>query len=316
MPLPAGEVLDEYERLTIAIAERETPNRLKPLARVIAGRLHPETAVVKHQRARADRRVWVSELEDGMAELRAVLPAELAHGIADRLDQIARTLLDERHPDAGAGAGEQTDAAADADELADERSLHEVRADVFADLLLTGTPETAVAPEGGPVQAHINVTVPAATLTGASNEPGELAGYGSLDPDTCRQLAGTATVWHRVFLHPDTGRILTVDRYRPTPAQLRLLRVRDERCRFPGCRQPAYRCDLDHTTAHADGGPTCIGNLAHLCRRHHVMKHHTDWSVKQLHAGQLEWTSPQGRVYIDHPARTLMFVPDGDPPPF
>jgi len=104
--------------------------------------------------------------------------------------------------------------------------------------------------------------------------------------------------------------------YRPSADLLRALRVRDEHCRFPGCRQPVRRCDVDHTHDAALGGQTHIDNLAHLCRRHHTLKHATDWQVRQLGGGSLEWTSPTGLVYVDVPTPTLRFIPSGDPPPF
>lgn len=55
-------------------------------------------------------------------------------------------------------------------------------------------------------------------------------------------------------------------------------------------------------------------NLAHLCRRHHILKHHTAWRVRQLSDGVLEWTSPTGRVYRDIPTSSVTFTPTGDPP--
>ena len=75
--------------------------------------------------------------------------------------------------------------------------------------------------------------------------------------------------------HPVTGAVLAVDRYRPTKDLERALRVRDEHCRFPGCRQPFWRCDVDHSHDAARGGETSERNLAHLCRRHHTLKHAT-----------------------------------------
>ncbi|KAA9394937.1 HNH endonuclease, partial [Kocuria coralli] len=51
--------------------------------------------------------------------------------------------------------------------------------------------------------------------------------------------------------------------------------IRDETCRFPGCRRQATGCDVDHTIPWATGGTTAITNLAHLCRRHHRIKHET-----------------------------------------
>ena len=64
---------------------------------------------------------------------------------------------------------------------------------------------------------------------------------------------------------------------------------------------PAVRCDIDHTIDAAKGGETSRHNNAHLCRRHHVLKHATPWRVRQLPRGILEWTSPTGRIYTDHP---------------
>jgi hypothetical protein len=66
-------------------------------------------------------------------------------------------------------------------------------------------------------------------------------GYGPIDPDLARQLAGTAAGWDRLFTSPTTGAVLAIDRYRPSRDQLRMLRARDEHCRFPDAasRSPA-----------------------------------------------------------------------------
>lgn len=71
----------------------------------------------------------------------------------------------------------------------------------------------------------------------------------------------------------------------------------DERrtCRFPGCRQPAGRCDLDHVVPWP-AGPTSAANLTALCRHHHRLKHQTRWRVSGEH-GSLMWTSPTGHPY-------------------
>ncbi|WP_271174783.1 hypothetical protein [Microbacterium barkeri] len=62
------------------------------------------------------------------------------------------------------------------------------------------------------VRAVVQVTVAATTLAGLDDEPGFLAGYGPIDADTARKLAGNAAGWERVFCHPDTGALLTVER--------------------------------------------------------------------------------------------------------
>jgi hypothetical protein len=50
--------------------------------------------------------------------------------------------------------------------------------------------------------------------------------------------------------------------YRPAPSLRHLVNVRQRTCGFPGCRNPAARCDQDHTIPHDQGGRTCECNLA------------------------------------------------------
>jgi hypothetical protein len=218
---------------------------------------------------------------------------------------------------------------------ADTRDLAELRADLAIDLLLAGLPTAHAAcdPTGrnalDQIRATVNITIPATTITGLDDETGFLAGHGPIDPDTARRLAGRASGWDRLFRHPDTGVLLTVDRYTPTPAQKRFLIARDETCRFPYCNVLARRADADHTIEYQHGGPTVVTNLAALCEGHHMDKHHTPWTVTQHPGGVLEWTSPLGFTHIDVPQptrRTTALTAAGppgstardaaDPPPF
>lgn len=331
-----------FERHALERAETLTVGRLREVVKVLAEHAHPVPLTERHRHARAGRRVRVVDLDDGMARLIADMPAELAKGAHDRLTQMARQLrtalttpLDENGDlpmdgEGGQRRGEgERDRDADADGggdgLADPRTMDELRADIFADLLLTGVPaghdDTAATPLGntsgglGAIAAHVQVTVPVLTALGRATEPATLAGHGPISLETALDLAGAATGWDRVLTHPVTGAVLDVDRYRPCESLRRHLRVRDEHCRHPGCRMPVWRCDLDHTIDHALGGHTCESNLATLCRRHHILKHHTAWTVRQLGGGILEWTSPTGRIYTDRPTPTVRFVPLDDPPP-
>jgi hypothetical protein len=260
--------------------------------------------------------------ENGANSAGAVTPAD------DSRDDTTKETTDTH-----TGTGTHADADADAD----ARSLDELRADITADLLLTGTPtaHTICDDTGRNLLDHIRgtvqVTIPATTLTGTDDTRTDdtgtdddaaafLAGHGPIDPRTARRLAGTATGWDRLFRHPDTGVLLTVDRYTPTELQKRFLKARDETCRFPCCRTPASRADADHTIDWQHGGKTNINNLGYLCRAHHMVKHHTPWTVTQLPGGVLEWTSPLGTTYPDVPQPTVRFVAldtdPPDPPPF
>lgn len=331
LPIADTAVRAGYEQAALDVARRETPGRLRPIARMLAARADAECHAERHDRARRRRGVWITPGDDGMAELTANLPAHLAHGIHDRLTNMARSVIEARAAARGddpaaescldAGASLGTD---EPPRVHDTRALGEVRADVFADLLLTGHASAADVcasiPAQDAVRARVQVTIAASTLIGADDQPAELVGNAPIDASAARRLAATSPHWERLLVHPITGSLHCVDRYRPTGAQRRLLAARDEHCRFSGCRQPTWRCDIDHTVARAHDGPTEIQNLAHLCRRHHVLKHQSAWRVRQRPDGTLEWTSPTGRRYDDIPARTLTFqaatAEPESPPPF
>ncbi len=86
-------------------------------------------------------------------------------------------------------------------------------------------------------------------------------------------------------------------RYMPPRALRHLICIRQPTCAFPGCRRPARRCDLDHTTPYDQGGMTCECNLAPACRRHHQAKQAYGWHLQQDQPGQMTWTLPSGRTY-------------------
>lgn len=304
-----------YEQHVLEIAGTQSPSRLRPLARAVAARLEPAAEAVRMERARDARAVRVLDLDDGIARLIADGPAPLIYAIYDRLTRMGRSVLAAPVPDAAEAAAGPVAHPAEA-AVADTRTLDQVRADVFADLLLAGAPAAHGGGDGlAAIAGHVQITVPVLSLLGVETDPALLAGYGPIDTETARRLTANAPGWTRVLTDPMTGVPVVVDRYRPSKKQRRYLEARDEHCRFPGCRMPVRGCDLDHTVDAALGGPTSIGNLAHFCRRHHVVKHNTAWTVRQRGGGVLEWTSPTGRTYADRPPSAVRFVPDGPVPP-
>lgn len=308
----------DFETTVLPIAERESASRLRPFAKMLAERIHPRSLTERHEAAAGERAVRVVDLPDGMAELIATLPMTIAHAAYDRLSAMAREVTRAIAAEAnealgGPGSGGAEGASA-AEDCRDMRSADQLRADILTDLLLAGAPGAHIPTGLGAIRANVQVVVPVLALLGRTEAPATLVGVGPIDADTARRLAGGVKGWDRVLTHPISGHVLTTDRYRPGKDLKRVLQVRDQHCRFPGCRMAVRICDIDHTVDFAFGGQTSEDNLAHLCRRHHTLKHESAWTVVQIAGGVLEWTSPSGRVYPDIPTSRVMFQPLADEP--
>ncbi|MGB8406862.1 MAG: DUF222 domain-containing protein [Mycobacterium sp.] len=111
-----------------------------------------------------------------------------------------------------------------------------------------------------------------------------------------------------------------VERYRPSAAQVRFVRMRHLTCTFPGCDKPATHCDIDHSTPWPQG-PTHVANLAPKCRQHHLLKTFWTgpggWSDRQDSDGTIVRTAPTGHQYRNVPGSRIMFpnIPFDTPPP-
>ncbi|WP_247828625.1 HNH endonuclease signature motif containing protein [Arthrobacter antioxidans] len=308
------EAVHGFETEILKVAGNLNRPRLTARCRRLRERLHPETLTARRVRAAADRCVVFEPDRDGMAWLSAYLPAEQALAVHTTVDAAARSLRSGDEP----------------------RTLPQLRADVLADLLLgggrttgtdpsaggsCGTPEgrgterssahgSSVGPGARPSVAKIVVTVPVFSLMGLTDEPAELEGYGPIPADAARKLAADATSWMRLLTHPYTGAALGLDRtrYRPSEDLRTWVQLREKTCSFYGCSRPASRCDLDHLLAWADDGSTGADNLYPACRRHHMLKHQTDWTPSPDPDGGLTWLSPGGRTYTTPPE-----PPPGDP---
>lgn len=384
----AGLTLDEGARVSldasaVSFAEARTPGQFAKVVKLRAARVAAVTPAERHEAARAERGVFLTDLDDGMSELAVRVPTLHAHGIHDRLTRMARRIDDERRaarrawvaagfarPSEGwerlldeatpamlaaaaratvegrdgfadgtsgvragawtstVGTGRQSaSASASASEpifpgtgeelglrASDTRTFDQLRADLAADLALTGSPSAghelgaaALAGLLSGVTAHVQVIIPARTIINPS-EGIVLDARGSIvAADDALVAAGHATGWDRLFAAAETGELLAVDRYRPTSAQRRMIIARDGTCRLMGCTVPARACDIDHVHDYALGGATQTGNLEALCERHHIMKHTSGWRVRALGGGKLEWTSPTGATYPTEPESRVYF---------
>ena len=100
----------------------------------------------------------------------------------------------------------------------------------------------------------------------------------------------------------------------PHPTQAAHVRARDRRCRFPSCRRPASRAELDHSIPHTHDGPTHECNLCCLCVRHHILKTAglwTPWQQRRRHHP----LALRPRPHLPHRTRTRRgtLVTEGPP---
>ncbi|NKX55655.1 HNH endonuclease signature motif containing protein [Arthrobacter mobilis] len=289
------EILPEFEAAAVPGAGTITRQGVEARARTARHHLHPEPLQERHRRAYGSRDVALVPLEDGMAEVWIRTGADKAFLIYHRVQALARSLQ---------GPGEA-------------RILPQLRADVVTDLLLgTGTGRTRAAgtadmvrctrcgrrPGAGPTVAGVAVTLSLETAAGLSNQPGSLAGYGPIPAARARELAALAKSWLPVLTDGNGRAIAAAARLRIAPEWLkRQVRLRDRRCRFPGCRRAAVYCDIDHVTAWKDGGETVLENLQCLCDVHHAAKQHGGWTARPGPDGRIQWTAPTGHRYTTDP---------------
>ncbi|WP_320535775.1 HNH endonuclease signature motif containing protein [Pseudarthrobacter sp. IC2-21] len=290
-------------------------SRFRHRARTWRERHHAESIETRHAKGVLDRRVEYCPDQDGMAWITAYLPGDQAAAIWNRTTAISRGLQ---------GPAEQ-------------RTLTQLRADVFAAALLTtadltttdlrnsGDPASSGGPgsNGGPgssgdparngsseehdpgqvpsPRAQVLVTVPVFSLLGATEEPAMLDGYGPIPASMARDLvANGAESFHRVLIDPRDGAPLEIGRtsYRLTKAMRQWLRLRDGKCPFPGCSNNSLDNEADHLLAWANGGTTGVSNLGQTCPKHHRLRHTSTWQPTPATRDQPPgWISPSGRHY-------------------
>lgn len=89
-----------------------------------------------------------------------------------------------------------------------------------------------------------------------SNSPCSLRGHGPITADQAPTLAADGEL-RRLVCDPLSGTLLDYGRrvYQPPQQLTDHLLARDAMCTTPGCRQPASRCEIDHTPTLAPRPP-------------------------------------------------------------
>lgn len=280
-----------------------TTGQLRRAVRKLSISLDPDDALDRYDAAFAQRRISSLPTESGTSHLFAFdLPPDLVARATRRINHIAKSLS---RPE-------------------DDRTIDQIRADVFLDLL-NGHAHDSVG------RGVIDIRVDLTTLAELDENPADLAGFGPVIADIARKTARDSEAEFR-YAVSDGGNPVSVGttRIRPVPSstsnpdrdphadaiarrfpdagQRRVVEMMRPLCAFPGCLMPSIECDLDHITAWSDGGATSLANLAPLCRHDHVGKD-AGWSYEILSDGTYRWTSPLGHVYdagVDEPPMRII----------
>ncbi|MCP3995017.1 MAG: DUF222 domain-containing protein [bacterium] len=237
----------------------------------------PEAARKRYEKSIQDRRLEVRPNDSGTAD---ILGLDVAPHVAN---SISRWIHKE---------------AIKLKNLGDGRTMDQLRSDIFTDLLRRRY-------RGGKITradyGNLDMRVTADTLTGQSEESGELNGLGPVLADVARQIAENQEHVHRRWteVDPDTGQPIDggTTRRRPTASQRRKAEMLHPTCIHPGCRMPSTDCDIDHRQPWAEYRITCTADLGPMCRHHHVIRHRFGWTYQPTVGGDFQFNSPFGHRY-------------------
>jgi len=265
-----------------------------------------------------------------MATVTAVLPAPDAMAVFNALTACAHSKNGPPIPprlDNDGSASETTHST-----QPDNRTIAHKRADALIDWANRAAADPDLPTMQGKKRLDVQVVIDVATLLGLADRPGELIGYGPIPAILARHLAADSDTWRRLVTDPVHGHLLDygTTTYTPPAALREYIIARDRTCQFPGCSMPGHRCDIDHVVPYTGtdtGGATSADNLLTLCRRHHQLKTHNNWTLKinkppdtiaeaddpdgggqgnqQSPGTTIRWTSPRGIVHRQSRPRPL-----------
>ena len=260
-------------------------------------------AAARLKRARATRRVWARQLDDGMGHLGLTHDWSTIQAIHDAVGKDGRCLQVARGGTGAVTDGEE-DATADA-----------CRADALAARVLgTVADDGSVSWDRDNVAVTVNVVIDLDTLRGESDRIALLDGQ-PVPGQIGREVAQYATWWRWLVTDPVDGHLLDYGRTTHLPEKLRrFVLARDGACRTPHCTNRAEsRMQMDHALEFPTG-PSDTHNCGSLCTTCHQLKTANFADITDSRSdGSCTWITAWGQT-IHVPPRSVLPV-DPDPPP-
>jgi hypothetical protein len=289
------DVVDDTQLVDLALTATASQ-----LARTVRG-FRAADGTRLHQQAKRSL-TWHTR-DDGMVEVRAVLPPEEGAVVVAALtaaqDQFGAP---PEKPELGQTSAAETAATATA--AAPAYGQADALLDV-AQTFLDIAPEDRSGEDRRLVVVHVSTDqlsgsrgdVPAGTLSDprpaeVHDDPADptchVEGVGPIEPETARRLACDADLLGAVV--DAHGDVLALGRTRRlvSRAQRRALMIRDGMCQFPGCHQTRH-LDAHHRTSWAEGGATDLENLVLLCQWHHTAVHEGGMGIQRTPGARVQW---------------------------
>jgi hypothetical protein len=279
------QVRAETEKTLVTLARASDAFAVRKAGRHALALADPDGSLpTERELAEPVRELYLQQRRDGRFGLTATLDTETG--------ALLDTLLSPLSKPKPAENGER-----------DVRSAAQRRGDGFADLLGRVQRSVEMPIEGGE-RPTVVVTIDYHQLMGdltAAATAGLLDhvaahavvnGEHPLTGEQARRIACDANILPAVLGGPSETLDLGRSQRTASPAQRRLLNLRDKGC--VKCGRPAKWCEAHHLKWWGrDHGSTDIGNLCLLCPECHRLMHHSDWQVVMKPDGKPECVPPE-----------------------
>jgi Domain of unknown function (DUF222)/HNH endonuclease len=266
----------------VMLAEHATASQVDRIVSAYRGVLTVEEEVERANRQVAEQYLRTDTEDDGSMSIHARTPSEVGALFLQALEAARRELCADARGEGGpAGPVHRLESATNVDAL-----------QLIAESFL----EHGAASRDGSDRHLVTVNVDADVLV--RDDPTgvcELDGGPSLAPETARRLGCDAARF--AIIRGAHGRVVAAsDKTRAVSRRVRrMLRARDQGCRFPGCGS-RHLVEAHHVRHWAHGGTSELDNLVELCWFHHRLVHEGGWKLRLDERGEVVVTNPAGNV--------------------